>query len=158
MTAFALGQSRVDLPSLLRLAAPGAQLFLPDASRERLEASRRVVERYAEGDAPIYGLNTGLGGNIGFRLSREDLDAFQIQMVRGRCIGIGAPFEAATARLMFLCRIIGLAEGGAGITPGVLDAMVAMYNAGLTPVVPGRGSIGAGDLGLCAHKIGRAHV
>ncbi|GGD16290.1 HAL/PAL/TAL family ammonia-lyase [Aureimonas glaciei] len=151
MTAFALGQSRVDLSSLMRLAAPGAQLSMPAATRARLQASRRVVERYAEGDEPIYGLNTGLGGNIGFRLSREELDAFQIQMVRGRCIGIGAPFDPATARLMFLCRIIGLAEGGAGITPAVLDAMVAQYNAGLTPVVPGRGSIGAGDLGLCAH-------
>ncbi|WP_163579293.1 aromatic amino acid lyase, partial [Klebsiella pneumoniae] len=44
-----------------------------------------------------------------------------------------------------------LAQGGAGISPHVLELMIAMFNAGLTPVIPGRGSIGAGDLGLCAH-------
>jgi histidine ammonia-lyase len=151
LTTFVLGQTPFSLGRLMDASEPGAQLTLSDGARRRIAAARAVVDRYAQGDEPIYGLNTGLGGNVGFRLPRAEIEAFQNQLVRGRCIGVGEPFAEATARTMLLCRLVGLAQGGSGVSPAVLDLMVAMFNAGLTPVIPGRGSIGAGDLGLCAH-------
>ena len=151
VTTFELGGSPVSLSTVIAAGRLGTRVSLSATAHGKVAAARRVVERYAAGDAPIYGLNTGLGGNVGFRLSRSDIEAFQVQMVRGRCIGVGDPFPEPVARRMFLCRLIGLARGGSGISPAVLDLMIAMFNAGLTPVIPGRGSIGAGDLGLCAH-------
>lgn len=154
---FALGSAPTDLARLHAASRPGATIGLTEEAWARVSAARAVVDRCVEGDVPVYGLNTGLGGNVGFRLSRPDIEAFQVQMVRGRCIGVGAPFPEPLARMMLLCRIVGLARGGSGISPAVLDLMIAMFNAGLTPVIPGRGSIGAGDLGLCAH-IGAAVI
>lgn len=154
---FELGGGPADLAMVLAASRPGTRVTLAPEAWARVAAARAVVDRYAAGDAPVYGLNTGLGGNVGFRLSRPDIEAFQVQMIRGRCIGVGAPFPEPLARMMLLCRLIGLAQGGSGITPMVLEHMVAMFNAGLTPVIPGRGSIGAGDLGLCAH-IGAAVI
>ncbi len=151
MSEFLLGAAPVGLGFVMAASRPGTTVALAPEARDRVVAARRVVERYAKGDAPIYGLNTGLGGNVAFRLDKAQIEAFQIQMVRGRCIGMGEPFPEATARAMWLCRLIGLAQGGSGISLPVLDTMVAIFNAGLTPVIPGRGSIGAGDLGLCAH-------
>jgi histidine ammonia-lyase len=152
-TVLDLGAGPVRLSQL----AAATRVTLAPAAAARLAAARAVVDRLVEGDTPIYGLNTGLGGNVGYRLSRAEIEAFQLQIIRGRCIGIGTPFPEALARRMFLCRLIGLAQGGSGISPNVLDHMIAMFNAGLTPVIPGRGSIGAGDLGLCAH-IGAAVI
>ena len=147
----------LGLRAIVAASRPGTQVVLAPKVREAIAAARAVVERYAEGDEPIYGLNTGLGGNVAFRLPRAEIEAFQIQMVLGRCIGVGEPFPEPVARTMLLCRLAGLAQGGAGISPAVFESLVAMFNAGLTPVIPGRGSIGAGDLGLCAH-IGAAAI
>ena len=127
------------------------QIALSDGARTRVAAARRVVDMYATRPEPIYGLNTGLGGNVGFRLDPSALEAFQVQMIRGRNIGMGPVLPEAVARATLLCRIIGLSHGGAGISPAVLDMIVAMFNAGVIPSIPGRGSIGAGDLGLCGH-------
>lgn len=146
-----LGVAPVTLGNVIAASRQGGQVSLAAAARARIMQARAVVERHAAGDAPIYGLNTGLGGNVGFRLSRPEIEAFQVQMIRGRCIGVGEAFAEPLARRILLCRLIALAQGGSGISPSVLDVMVAMFNAGLTPVIPGRGSIGAGDLGLCAH-------
>lgn len=151
MTLFELGDRHATLGQIAAASRAGTQVTLSDAARDRVLAARAVVDRYAKGDEPIYGLNTGLGGNVAFRLSKAEIEAFQVQMIRGRCIGVGEPFPEPVARTMLLCRLIGLAQGGSGLSPKVLDLIVALYNAGLTPVIPGRGSIGGGDLGLCAH-------
>ncbi len=151
MSAVPLGDRAWRLAEVLAAARPGTQVALSAAARGRVAAARAVVEQLAAGDAPIYGLNTGLGGNVGYRLQPQEIAAFQAQMIRGRCIGVGAPFPETLSRAVLLCRLIGLAQGGSGLSPEVLDLMVAMFNAGVTPVIPGRGSIGAGDLGLCAH-------
>ena len=151
MASFELGGAPLSLSTVMAAGRRGTRVSLSAAAQEKVAAARRVVDRYAAGDEPIYGLNTGLGGNVGFRLSRSEIETFQVQLIRGRCIGVGDPFPEPVARRMFLCRLIGLAQGGSGISPAVLDVMMAIYNAGLTPVIPGRGSIGGGDLGLCAH-------
>lgn len=157
MSDFELGAGPASLAMVRAASQPGTRVALAEIAWQRVIAARAVVDRLVDGTAPIYGLNTGLGGNVGFRLSRTDIEAFQVQMIRGRCIGVGAPFSEPLARNMLLCRLIGLAQGGSGISPSVLTHMVAMFNAGLTPVIPGRGSIGAGDLGLCA-AIGAAVI
>ncbi|MCB8883905.1 histidine ammonia-lyase [Acidisoma cellulosilytica] len=146
-----IGDQPIDLAEIVAASAGATQIRLSLDALARVAASRAVVEAYAEGDEPVYGLNTGLGGNLGFRLDTATLADFQVQMIRGRTIGVGPLFSQGVGRIQLLCRIIGLAQGGAGISPAVLDGMIAMFNRGVTPCVPGRGSIGAGDLGLAAH-------
>lgn len=146
-----LGDTRVSIRDIVRACDEDWQATLTDAARAKVVAARAVVDAYAAGSEPIYGLNTGLGGNVGYRLDPKTITAFQVQMVRGRNVGIGPPFDVGVARAQLLCRIVGLARAGAGISPTVLDLMIAMFNAGVTPLIPARGSIGAGDLGLCGH-------
>jgi histidine ammonia-lyase len=146
-----IGADPLTLGQVVALAEGAEPIFLAPQAKERVQRARAVVDRHAAGDAPVYGLNTALGGNLGYRLGPDEVASFQVQLIRARCIGVGEPLPVPVCRAALLCRIAGLAQGGAGISPDVLDLLVAMFNAGITPVVPGRGSIGAGDLGLCAH-------
>ncbi|WP_457825472.1 aromatic amino acid lyase, partial [Staphylococcus aureus] len=81
---FELGDKPVTLGFIERASRPGTQVGLSAQGRARVAAARAVVDRHAEGAEPIYGLNTGLGGNVGFRLPPSEIDAFQVQMIRGR--------------------------------------------------------------------------
>ena len=146
-----LGAAPFTIDDLEALASSAARLALSEEARAAVAASRRVVERYAAGEEPVYGLNTGLGANLDYRVEPAALASFQEQLVRGRAIGAGEPLPERVCRAALIARCIGLARGGAGISPGVLDLLLAMVERGVTPVVPRRGSIGAGDLGLCAH-------
>jgi histidine ammonia-lyase len=146
-----IGAGRVSIAAVVALAEGCTPIRLSDQTRGRIAAARTVVDRYAQGDEPIYGLNTGLGGNVGHRVQSRDIEAFQAQIIRGRCIGMGPPLPEPVARAALLCRIVGMAQGGSGVSAPALDQLVAMFNAGITPVIPSRGSIGAADLGLCAH-------
>lgn len=146
-----LGAAPVTIDDLAALATSPATLTLSDAARALVTESRAVVERYAAGDEPVYGLNTGVGANLGFRVARAELESFQEQLVRGRTIGVGQPLPEPVCRAALIARCIGLAQGGAGVSPPVLESLLAMVERGVTPVIPRRGSIGAGDLGLAAH-------
>jgi histidine ammonia-lyase len=146
-----LGTTPFTIDDLDALAsARGTVVLSPDA-RERLKVSRSVVERYAAGEEPVYGLNTGLGGNLGFRVERAELETFQEQLVRGRTLGAGDPLPVVVCRAALIARCVGLAQGRSGISQPVLDLLLAMVEQDVTPVIPRRGSIGAGDLGLSAH-------
>jgi histidine ammonia-lyase len=146
-----LGAAPFTIDDLDALACGPAKLTLSDDARARVTASRAVVEHYAAAEEPVYGLNTGLGANLGFRVARAGLESFQEQLVRGRMMGVGEPHPEPVCRAALIARCVAMAEGGAGISPSVLDLLLAMVERGVTPVIPRRGSIGAGDLGLAAH-------
>ena len=145
--------NNLDIATLARIAqAQGpANVSLAPEARARVTTARAVVERAAAGEQPIYGLNTGLGGNLKYRLAPQEITAFQTQFVVGRAIGVGEPLPRATVRAAMVARANGMSLGGAGVSPAVLDLLIALVNRDVTPIVPRWGSIGAGDLGLLAH-------
>ena len=147
-----MGEFRLDeathltIDDVVRAAQAPMQVVLSQGVRERMQRSRAVVDAHVGGDIPVYGLNTGLGGNVGHRLTPEEIPAFQEQMVRGRIAGVGEPLPIETCRAALFCRIVGLAKGAAGISPHVHALMVEMLARDVIPVVPSRGSLGTGDL------------
>jgi len=126
--------------------AGGATLVPTPEVLQRVQASRAVVERALEGEGMIYGLNTGLGSRRDRRVSREDLGRYQVQMVMDHAGGVGAPLPDEDVRAIMAARVAGIARGGSGAHPGALDTLVRMLNAGVHPVVPTVGSVGASDL------------
>ena len=126
--------------------ARGAALEVASGVIERVHASRAVVERALEGEGMIYGLNTGLGSRRDRRVSREDLGRYQVQMVMDHAGGVGAALADEDVRAIMAARIAGIARGGSGAHPGAFETLVAMLGAGVHPVVPQVGSVGASDL------------
>ena len=148
--SYTLGSARLTVADVVRASRGPVRLALTAEARARMEAARAVVDAHLASETPVYGLNTGLGANVGYRLPLDQISGFQEQLIRGRVIGVGDLLPAETCRAALFCRTAGLALGGAGISLDVHELMMAMLARDVTPAIPSRGSIGAGDLGLMA--------
>jgi histidine ammonia-lyase len=146
-----LGDRRVGIADVVAVARDDARVELTPAVRARIGAARDVVLRLAQGDTPIYGLNTALGANTGQRLDAADLAEYQRRAIRARAVGVGPAYDRASVRAMLFARIAGMAAGGSGVSQPVLDALVELVNRGVHPVVPCHGSIGVADLPQLSH-------
>jgi histidine ammonia-lyase len=125
---------------------------LAPASRAGIRASAGLVHAATQGDAPVYGVNTGFGKLANQRIAREDLALLQLKLLRSHAVGVGAPLEERVVRLILLLKAASLARGYSGVREQVVDALLALHNHGLTPVIPCKGSVGAsGDLAPLAH-------
>jgi histidine ammonia-lyase len=139
------------LESIVSVARERAPVALHPAAVARIEAGRAVVERYLDEGREAYGLTTGLGARVEVRVSGEALADVSLQTIRGRANAVGPRLPADAVRAAMLVRANGIARGGSGARPAVAEALVALLNAGIEPVVPGIGSTGAADLCVLAH-------
>lgn len=136
----------------IAVASGGEPAGLSPQSITKMLRSREVVERLAAADAPIYGVNTGVGLLADVRVEPVDLARLQLNVIRSHAAGVGKPLDRAEVRAMMLIRANVLAKGLSGIRPVVAERLCQMLNADLTPVVPSQGSAGAsGDLAPLAH-------
>jgi histidine ammonia-lyase len=127
----------------------------PDAIA-RMNASRAVVDQLVASGKTAYGINTGFGKLASVRISSEQVRQLQVNLVRSHSCGVGEPLSEAETRAMMLLRANALAKGLSGIRPSVVETLISMLNAGVHPVIPSQGSVGAsGDLAPLAHL---AHV
>jgi histidine ammonia-lyase len=143
---------QLSLDDLLAIHRGGVQLQLDPAAAPVIAASAAVVQRAAEGDAPVYGVNTGFGKLANQRISESDLALLQLNLIRSHSVGVGEPLQPAVVRLMLAMKAASLARGASGVRPVVIDSLLAVFNAGLVPYVPSQGSVGAsGDLAPLSH-------
>ncbi len=147
-----LKPGQLSLDDLLAIHRGGVQLQLDAAAAPVIAASAAVVQRAAEGDAPVYGVNTGFGKLANQRISESDLALLQLNLIRSHSVGVGEPLQPAVVRLMLAMKAGSLARGASGVRPVVIDSLLAVFNAGLVPYVPSQGSVGAsGDLAPLSH-------
>ena len=116
-----------------------------------MAAAREVVESYLAAGRPAYGLTTGLGARVVDSVPAAALAQFSRHTVLGRANSVGPPLRAEVVRAALLVRANGLAAGGSGATPELAQALVALLERRVHPVVPSIGSIGAGDICVLAH-------
>lgn len=148
----ALTGNDLTFEQLYAVALRGDPVNLSPAARERMNASRAVVERLVASGATAYGINTGFGKLASVRISAEQVRNLQMNLVRSHCCGVGAPLSESETRAMMLLRANALAKGLSGVRPLVVETLCAMLNAGVHPVIPSQGSVGAsGDLAPLAH-------
>jgi histidine ammonia-lyase len=125
---------------------------LAPAAAERMKASRAVVERLVSSGTTAYGINTGFGKLASVRISAEQVRQLQVNLVRSHACGVGETLGKAETRAMMLLRANALAKGLSGVRPAIVETLCAMLNAGIHPVIPSQGSVGAsGDLAPLAH-------
>jgi histidine ammonia-lyase len=129
-----------------------SKIELDDVCWSNVERSRQVVEALIESDATVYGLNTGFGLLANKRISREDLDQLQVNLIRSHCAGYGALLDDSIVRLIMLLKLTSLARGYSGVRREVIEILLACLNANILPCIPAKGSVGAsGDLAPLAH-------
>jgi histidine ammonia-lyase len=142
-----LGEEQV-----VAVARHGEKVALAPAARTRMERSRTRVERAAASREPVYGVSTGFGALASTRVAPLRQPELQLALIRSHAAGMGPPVEDEVVRATMLLRARTLAMGLSGVRPIVAEALIALLNAQITPVVPRYGSVGcSGDLAPLAH-------
>ena len=145
----ATGLSAQQVVAVARLDAP---IVLGALARAAMERSARVVEALSESAEPAYGISTGFGSLALVAIPAQRREDLQRALVRSHAAGMGEAVEREVVRAMIVLRARSLAMGCSGARPVVAEQLLAILNAGLTPVVPEHGSLGAsGDLAPLAH-------
>ncbi|MBK70047.1 MAG: histidine ammonia-lyase [Euryarchaeota archaeon] len=125
---------------------------LSEVAMGRMVKSRAVVEDIVEGDEVVYGINTGFGALSSVTINSEDLRSLQENLIRSHACGVGENMEYEHVRMMMLIRANTLCRGQSGARPVVVETLISMINAGICPVIPRIGSLGAsGDLAPLSH-------
>ena len=140
------------LTDIEAVARAGVRVELAEPARLRVAASRAVVDRILASGVVVYGVNTGFGKLAELRVPPDQLCRLQLNLLRSHACGVGEPLPERVVRAMLLLRANVLATGHAGCRPLVIERLLDLLNAGVHPVVPSRGSVGAsGDLAPLAH-------
>ena len=114
--------------------------------------ARKVVDRRIQERMPTYGVNTGFGALSDRAIALDDLAELQRRLILSNAAGVGPLMADGEVRCMMLLKVASLATGWSGARPELADASVSLLNAGMTPCVPSKGSVGAsGDLAPLAH-------
>jgi len=143
----ALGADPLSLEDVVRVARQGVQVRLTGGARTRIAKGRAQLEELLARGERIYGVNTGVGGNIGFSLAPEQMGLMQQNIVRHLSCATGQPLPGDVVRAATLLRIATFVTGASAVRNELVDALAALLNRGVTPVVPRYGSVGAsGDL------------
>lgn len=142
----------LSLADLVWTARQGTHVSLDEDAVIRMKTSRAVVERCVEGQRKHYGITTGFGKFSDVHISKEDNAILQRNLIMSHACGQGNPLPVEVVRAMMVLRANALAVGNSGIRPSVVQLLLDMLNAGVVPVVPEKGSLGAsGDLAPLAH-------
>lgn len=163
MTAPILVGRPLALADVVRVARDGAMVALCPEARERIATSRAYVERLVAEGRTVYGVTTGFGKLANVRIDAADVRQLQRNLVVSHAMGVGEPYPTEVVRAMLLLRAQSLAMGHSGIRAEVIALLLAMLDAGVHPVIPSQGSVGAsGDLAPLAHMaltlIGEGHA
>ena len=132
--------------------ACGVQLSIADDVRADLQRGADLVQSIVRRGEVVYGINTGFGNLANKKIDEADTRLLQSSLVRSHAAGVGEPLEPALVRLIMLLKIQSLCRGYSGVRPALVAALTALFNSGLVPVIPAKGSVGAsGDLAPLAH-------
>ena len=152
MFTFKLKPGQLSLKQLRRVQAEPVRLRLDPACLERIENATETVRQVIAQGRTVYGVNTGFGLLARTHIPREELKRLQRSIVLSHAAGVGELMHESTVRLLMVLKINSLARGYSGIRLEVIQALIALLNANVTPCIPQKGSVGAsGDLAPLAH-------
>lgn len=146
------GERRLTLADVVAVARRGAHARLAPEAVERVQLARAVVERIGAENRTVYGITTGFGHLSRVKIAQEQLATLQRNLLRSHASGVGEPFDVPTTRAVMLLLANSLSRGHSGARVAVIELLLGLLNAQVTPIVPSRGSVGAsGDLAPLAH-------
>ncbi len=122
-----------------------------EAVEQRIIASHKLLNKFVQDNRIIYGVNTSLGGFVNWLIPGEFAQELQENLISAVATNVGAYLDDRIVRASMLARLNSLARGHSAISLKNFNVLLKMYNAGIIPCIPSKGSLGAsGDLGPLA--------
>lgn len=155
MSKIEIGTSPLDLKTLRLCWESVIKVALNAEARAAVADSAGAIKRVLAEGRTVYGLNTGFGQLAQVHVDDRDLEKLQENLVKSHAVGVGPELDGDCVRLLMVSKLQGLTRGFSGVTPALIDHLVAVINAEILPCIPGKGSVGAsGDLAPLAHMAG----
>lgn len=128
------------------------KIMLSEDAKHNVTRAADAVQKLLDDGVIAYGITTGFGAFKDKVISLEDVQQLQYNILVSHAVGMGDPFDTPYVRAIMLIRANTLAKGYSGIRLETLQCLLDMLNAGVHPVIPEKGSLGAsGDLAPLAH-------
>lgn len=150
-----INNQHISLKQLRQAWESPVQISLGDDARTKVASAQAEVDKVLAGGDSVYGVNTGFGQLANIRISDDELTHLQENLIRSHAVGVGQPLPDPIVRLIMVTKVIALARGYSGVRPELIDALCALINHEIYPIIPAKGSVGAsGDLAPLAHMSG----
>lgn len=142
----------LTVEEVIRVCRGYEKVEIAPEAKEAVIKARNYIEKKLEEGAVIYGLTTGFGKFANVVISREEAEQLQKNLIISHTCAMGEPYETRYVRAAMLLRCNALSRGNSGIRLETIQTMIDMLNAGIHPVIPEKGSLGAsGDLAPLSH-------
>ncbi|MEA3108906.1 MAG: histidine ammonia-lyase [Gammaproteobacteria bacterium] len=143
---------RLTLAQMRRIYEHPAAIRLAAQDRTRIAEATALVDKIVTAGDAAYGINTGFGLLAQTRIPTEQLELLQRNLLLSHSVGVGPALPDPVVRLVLALKINALTRGYSGVTQGLIDALSALLEHEVYPVIPAQGSVGAsGDLAPLAH-------
>jgi len=140
------------LEDLVKISRENVTVRLSEASTARINRSRQLIDQWVREEKRIYGVTTGFGALSDVTISQKDAKKLQKNILFSHSAGMGRPIDSDVVRAMIALRINDFCRGNSGLRLETIEKLAQILNAGIIPVVPEKGSVGAsGDLVPMAH-------
>jgi len=127
---------------------------LSEESREKIKEGRNLIEKWIQKNEIIYGVTTGFGEFANVKISSQNNELLQENLIKSHSAGVGSPLPFFIVKIMMLLRANALARGHSGIRLETLELLLEMLNNNIIPVIPSQGSVGSsGDLAPLSHLV-----
>jgi histidine ammonia-lyase len=153
MEAHAIGFSPLTIGQIYQIVATQQPITLSEEAERAVAHTRRYLDEAITGrEAPVYGVNTGFGSLCKVRISDNDLEQLQRNLILSHACGVGPVLDPLVTRMLLFLKIQSLSYGYSGVAVPTIQRLIDMYNHDLLPVIYEQGSLGAsGDLCPLAH-------
>lgn len=145
--------SELSFDDIRKILSEKTTLRLSTASKRKIQLCREYLDKkISRSKESVYGINTGFGALHNTRISNNDLEQLQENLVMSHACGTGDEVTEEIVRLMLLLKIQSLSYGHSGVQLSTVERLIDFFNLGILPVVYQQGSLGAsGDLAPLAH-------
>ncbi|MEG0292186.1 MAG: histidine ammonia-lyase [Anaerovoracaceae bacterium] len=152
--AIIINGQNLTVEDVIKVARFGEKVEISESAQAAVKKARDYVDKKLEEGAVIYGLTTGFGKFSDTFISHDETADLQRNLIISHTCALGEPLPTKVVRAAMLLRCNALSRGNSGIRPSTLNTLVAMLNAGVHPVIPEKGSLGAsGDLAPLSHMV-----
>ncbi|MBQ8563830.1 MAG: histidine ammonia-lyase [Firmicutes bacterium] len=152
MMAVLINGRDLTVEQVIRVCRHGEKVEMTAEAVAAVQKARDYIEKKLEEKAVIYGLTTGFGKFANVVISQEETAALQRNLIISHTCAMGEPYPREYVRAAMLLRCNALSRGNSGIRVETIQTMLDMLNAGIHPVIPCKGSLGAsGDLAPLSH-------
>ena len=147
-----IGIDRLTIKDIMKMVREETSIQLSDVAKAQVTRCREYIDGILNKDKTVYGVNTGFGPLCDVRISDDDINLLQENLLLTHAVGVGEYLSKELTTLMLISKIHALAKGHSGVRVALLDRLIYFVNNDLIPAVPSQGSVGAsGDLAPLSH-------